>query len=60
VYPTLAARHPLEVLHGIRDVHIAPHDVRSLERLIKHAAGRAHERQAGQVLLVARLLADQQ
>jgi hypothetical protein len=50
---------PLEVLHRIGDVDGFAFDTRRLERLIEHSAGGAHERLAGDVLLIAGLLADE-
>ena len=53
----LAARLPLEVLDGVRDVDVDAVDPRRLERLVEQPARRADERLPGLVLLVAGLLA---
>src|SRR5438105_8353415 len=54
----LLAPLPLEVLHGIRDVHVAALDPRFLEGAIEQLPRRTDERVASAILLVARLLAD--
>ena len=56
----LAARLELEVLHRIGDVDGAPVDAGLLHRAIHDLPGRPDERTADHVLLVARLLADEQ
>src|SRR6185295_6277915 len=55
----LAARLEFEVLHGIRDVDAGAVDAGLGERAVEHLPGRSDERLAGQILLVARLLADE-
>ena len=57
--PPLAARLPLEVLDGIRQVDAASLDAGQLEDLVEDASGRPHERTSLLVLLVARLLPDE-
>ena len=59
VQTSLAGRAPLEVLHRVGQVHGVAVDPRGRERLIEHAPGGADERLAGDVLLVTRLLADE-
>jgi hypothetical protein len=59
VQAPLAAHFMLEMLDGIGDECLLPRDAGVLQRLIKNAAGGPDERLAGQVFLVARLLADQ-
>jgi hypothetical protein len=59
VNPPLAARLPLEVLDHVRDVDVGAIDARLDERLVEQRAGGANERPAGEVLFVARLLADE-
>ncbi len=59
VQPDLAAGDELEVLHRIGDVDLAAVDAGLLQRPVEHLAGRADEGMAGEVLLVAGLLADQ-
>src|SRR5215212_8944203 len=54
----LAARDPLEVLDGVRDVDRAAVDPRVLERLVEKLPGGPYERLAQFVLLVTGLLAD--
>jgi hypothetical protein len=54
-----APRLVLEVLHRIGDVDLVASDAGSLERAVEHLAGGPHERTAGQILLVAWLLADE-
>src|SRR5690242_11641331 len=56
----LAAGLPLEVLDDVRDVDLAAVDARVLEGLVEKLPGRADERLALEVLLVARLLADEE
>src|SRR5581483_2328278 len=60
VDPALPARLPLEVLDGVRDVGLRPVDARLLERPVEQLAGRPDERLAREILLVSRLLADEQ
>src|SRR6266511_6359305 len=55
----LAASLPLEMLDDVRHVDLAAVDPSVLEGLVQELAGRADERLARQVLLVARLLADE-
>src|SRR5581483_212219 len=50
---------PFEVLDGVRDVRRAAVDAGLVECAVEHLAGGADERLAGQVLLVAGLLADE-
>jgi hypothetical protein len=57
VDPPLAASLPLEVLDGVRDVYDRPVDPGRVERFVEEAPSRPDEGPAGQVLLVARLLA---
>src|SRR5262249_8304616 len=59
VQPALAPHLVLEVLDCIGDEGVPAGDAGFLERLIQHPASRPHEWLAGQVLLVARLLAHQ-
>ena len=59
VEPALAARLPAEVLDGVGQVDAAAIDARTFERVVEHASRRAHERPALDVLVVARLLADE-
>src|SRR5438045_3579111 len=47
------------MLHDVGDVHDSAIDPRLLERAIEQLAGGADERMTGEILLVARLLADQ-
>ena len=54
-----AALLELEVLDGVRHVGLVARDAGRLEPLVELPAGRPHERLAGEVLLVARLLADE-
>src|SRR5205823_894311 len=53
VQATLSGGTPLEVLHGIRDIHGVPVDTGRLERLVEHASRRADKWLAGDILLVA-------
>ncbi len=55
----LAARLPLEVLHGVRDVDVAPIHAGTLERRVEHAPRGADERAASSILDVPGLLADE-
>ena len=50
---------PLEVLDDVRDVGELAVDARLLERPVEQLAGGADERPAGEILLVAGLLADE-
>jgi hypothetical protein len=59
VEAALAACLPLEVLDRVREIHVAPLDLRVGERLVEDASGRSDERVAGEVLAVAGLLAHQ-
>src|SRR5688500_20180492 len=52
----LAARLPLEVLHGVGDEHLAARDAGFLERAIEHAARRPDERLPRAILLIPGLL----
>src|SRR6266496_6851957 len=54
VNPSFAAGLPLEVLHCIRDVDLIAWDTRIVERLIEQCPGRADERFALPILLIAR------
>src|SRR5205085_6925646 len=54
----LAPRLPLEMLHGVGDIHLMARNARSVQRLVEHRAGGADKRRALTVFLVARLLAD--
>jgi len=56
----LARRDPLEVLHGVGHVRLPAIDARRGERRRQQLARRADERVALPVLLIARLLADQE
>lgn len=60
VQPALAAHLVLEVLDRVGHEHGLAVDARVLQGAIEHASGRTNERLAGTVLLVARLLANQQ
>src|SRR5262245_38232691 len=55
-----AARLPAEVLHRVRQEHVAGCDVCRLDRSSQEAACRSDERLALPVFLIAGLLADQQ
>src|SRR5688572_27117056 len=59
VQSALAARRELEVLHGIGDEGLSARNAGIGERAIEQFSGRPDERPAGEVFLVARLLADQ-
>ena len=59
VQPALAAHLVLEVLDRIGDEDFLARDAGIRQRLVEDAPGGPDERLAGQVLLVARLLADQ-
>lgn len=56
----LAVRFPLEMLHGVGDVNFIALDPRILERAIKDFASRPDKRLSSEVLLVARLLTQEQ
>ncbi len=56
---TLAARHELEVLDGIGDIDAVPRNAHFFESLIKDLTGRSDEGTTRQILLVARLFADE-
>ena len=58
VDPALAARLPLEVLDGVRDVG-PPVDPGLGHALVEDSPGGADERPSGSILLVAGLLADE-
>ena len=55
----LAARLELEMLDRVGDVDLEPIDIGLVEYLVEHLAGRPDEGLAGDILLVARLLADE-
>ncbi len=57
--PPFAARFPFEMLDRVRDVNRVAVDPRLLQRAIEELSGRTDEWLAAQVLLVARLLAEQ-
>ena len=57
--PALSARPPVEVLDHVRHVRERAVDAGLCHRLAEQLAGRADERLARAVLLVARLLADE-
>ena len=59
VQPALAAHFMLEMLDRIGDEGLFPGDAGVMQRLVEDAAGRTDKRFAGNVLFVARLLADQ-
>lgn len=59
VQPPTAASLPLEVLDHVGDIRVVALDAGALQRLVEQAAGRPHEGLAGDVLAVARHLADQ-
>src|SRR6185436_2041808 len=59
VNPALAARLPLEVLDHVGHVDLPAIDAGLLERGVEQPPGRTDERVAGEILGVARLLADQ-
>ena len=54
-----AARLVLEVLHHVGEVKLGAIEAGFGKRAVKQLAGRSDERLAGQILLVARLLADE-
>src|SRR6185436_13976037 len=54
-----AARLELEMLDGVRDVREATFDVRLLECCVEQLARRSDKGTAGDVLLIARLFADE-
>src|SRR5690606_26767146 len=56
--PPLAPRHPLEVLHDVRDIDVAALDACRLERVVEQLSGGPDERSAGEILAVSRHLAD--
>ena len=58
--PPLAPQLPLEMLHGVGDVDLVARDARGGERLVEDLAGRPDERPASQILLVPRLLAEEE
>jgi len=58
VDPQLAARAPLEVLHGVGEIDLAALEAGPRERAIEQLPRRPDERPALAILLVARLLAD--
>src|SRR5205085_12506619 len=55
----LSPRGPLEVLHYVGHVDELPIDARLLQRAVEQLARRAYERPAGLVLLISRLLAEE-
>ena len=55
----LAPLFELEVLHRVRDVHLGTVDVRRFEPTVQNASCRSDERFAGEIFLVAGLLAHQ-
>jgi hypothetical protein len=55
----LAARLELETLDRVGDVDFQPVDTGIVEDLVEHLAGRTNERLARNVLLIARLLTDE-
>src|SRR5258708_15585634 len=57
--PPLAARLPLEMLHGIRDEYVAANESGSLDGLIKQPSRGSDEGVTAQVFFVAWLFADQ-
>src|SRR5438874_4254632 len=59
VQAPLPRRAPLEVLHRVRDVDRVTVDSRGVEGFVQDAPRRPDERLAGDVLFVARLLADE-
>ena len=59
VLAPLALRLPLEVLHGVGDVDVAPRNPGFGQGLVQDLARRADEGMAGLVLLIAGLLADE-
>src|SRR5262249_16322003 len=59
VQPPLAAHFVLEVLHRVGDENLGPRNPRIRQRPVENAPGGADEGLAGEVFLVAGLLADQ-
>ena len=59
VQADLSARHKFEMLHRVGDVDLVAIDAGFGQRTVEHLAGRADEGMAGEVFLVAGLLADQ-
>ena len=59
VQPPFSAGYPFEVLYGVGDVGAFAVDPGVAKGLVKQAAGRAHKRQSGKVLFIARLFADE-
>src|SRR5688572_33081656 len=59
VYPSLAARFPLEMLDDVREVDVLGIDARFFERASQQLTGWTNEWPTLHVLDVARLLADQ-
>ena len=59
VQAALTTQLVLEVLHRIGDECLLSRNAGVIERLVEHSPGRTDERQAGQILFVAGLLADQ-
>lgn len=59
VQPSLAPHLVFEMFDGIGDVGVAAGDAGILQRGIENAAGRTDERFAGEIFLIARLLADE-
>jgi hypothetical protein len=60
VQSPLATCAPLEVLDRVRDVDTFPVDICLDQSLVEKAARGSHERMPGEVLLVTRLLADEE
>jgi hypothetical protein len=59
VQADFSARHKFEMLHRVGDVNLAAIDAGLLQRAVEHLPGGPDERFAGEVFLVAGLLADQ-
>jgi len=59
VQPPLPARLELEMLDRIGHVNAPAIDAGLLERLVQKKPGGSHERAAGEILAISRLLADQ-
>jgi hypothetical protein len=59
VKTTLSGRPPLEMLHRVRHVDRVTVDARLLERVVEYPPRRADKRLPGEILPVARLLADE-
>jgi len=59
VEATLSCGTPLEVLHRIGDVDRVAVDASGRERIVEHSTGRPDERLAGDILVIARLFADE-